>query len=1583
MASRRVRARVVEEEQGAAANVLHSPEQAAQNMQHSPPPPYNAANEAPQGNAQIPPADQFVNAMNLMMQQQREMANLLARSQNEARDGHNALIALLQNLGGLQNPNPVRAPPNAPPPANAQNNAQGGAGNQRVRTHHLKSADIKIPTYCGATDPKTPYDYLLEIEKYQTIVGYTSQEVLEFIIPVSLIGDADQWFRYEPAFASWQDFATRLRSEFQAVGYVDDLKRELDFRYQGPDETLTAFIRIILDYYRRIGERTTEQQQVTKIKRLMHPEYRKALIGLQTNTLQELRAAAIQAQEIIKGDRSYKLPPLSGSLEPSLAWKPEKKANPKTPTYANVVATMPTQNLQAPQKLHPAAVDPYTYHHAPKQVKFNISPQPSRSPSPIQRPQPPARDTSPVRRCFACSSASHFAKDCPLRNNANQSTLCADENEETATVELANKDKKPFIKVKILEKDFPAFLDTGSSISVLGDDVIALLKSKNIKCRAVHKTIKFLQGTYIITEAVHLNIMYGTESRKHLFYLAPSTIKTVLLGRDFLGPAMIAVHIGQGGWSIGSAPGNVFPFLKGKIPFLRQMHNMESDLNDESLSSDESLLMEKFEYPCQALSLWDHVEVEKSAERNEHISLFPDPAYEEIKIPNTLTEENKRDLRNALHEFLPLFTRAPGLCTLYEHEINTGDSKPISTTLRPMTPAKRKIYEEAFKELLQFGIIEPSTSPWSANSFVVPKKDGTLRPVIDYKPLNKVTIPDAYPIPRINDQITLLGPCSWFSLFDISKGYYQIAMKESDKHKTTFISPFGSWQYVRLPMGLRSAPATFQRCMDKVLGTLKWSCCTVYYDDVCVFSKSFAEHVQHIKLVLSKIREAGLTIHPGKVQLCRNKIKYLGFIIEPGKCLPDPDKVRCLKEYPRPNKAKDIKRFLGFVGFYMRFIPHYSTHARHLTKLVKKNVKFEWNPAAEAAFQTLKNSLSEYTLLHLPDLNKQFIIQTDASNFCIGAILQQEVDGIRYPVWYASKTLTKPEINYSTTEKEILAVLWAIEKFQVFIEYTHFIVETDHRAISWLNKLKDPTGRLGRWFLKMQMYDFEVCYRKGSSEIMKGADALSRICMILYSENKTNHISREEFISAQNADPILLSIKQYILSTEAERPPQKEASQCALTDDNLLMKYVGCQNKPWEDERLFWRIYVPEKLQNKIICIFHDDELSCHLGIRKTLARLEQRVYWRNMRKAVQQYIQRCTTCQESKAARLPPVPASSFGSSGPWDLVTIDLMGPYIKGKNQNTYILLCVDHFTRFVEIYPLRKATSDSIIQKLWDLCTRWGMAKYLLSDNGTQFTSKLYANWCESLGITPYYISAYHPQANLTERYCQTVKNMIICMSRQCRDWDVHLPEIAFALRTCTSDSTGMTPAYANYGRELRTPFDNLMRIELSQTREVRDIALRLNTVHNVLKETLEASQEKYIKYYNKRAKSREYKIGEQVWIRSHFLSDSSRGITASLTKKREGPYQVVEIIAKNIYKIIHCASGAVVNKVHANELSPYFQPLSDDGSESKTSSKKEASVEATADASVVSLDDAANNATIPFSTPENLFSGIPSQNPAKN
>jgi hypothetical protein len=527
-----------------------------------------------------------------------------------------------------------------------------------------------------------------------------------------------------------------------------------------------------------------------------------------------------------------------------------------------------------------------------------------------------------------------------------------------------------------------------------------------------------------------------------------------------------------------------------------------------------------------------------------------------------------------------------------------------------------------------------------------------------------------------------------------------------------------------------------------------------------------------------------------------------------------------------------------------------------------------------------------------------------------------------YPVWFASKSLNDAEIKYSGPEKECLAVVWGIKKFRPFIEYTKFTIQTDHQALTWLTNNKDPSGRLAHWFMDLQGFDFDVSYRRGCNN--QAADALSRLDDCDY-VGLVQQLSRSLLIEEQAKDPYLADIIELLRhpNTEADPTLIKQARRCFLTDDQMLMRYVGPRDKLWEEEN-YYRVWVPFSLRDEIMTTFHSDLTAAHVGIRKTYKRLEDRVYWPNLRRSVANFVKGCLSCQTCKYDRsTKPSISTSFHPEKVWDVLSVDLMGPYAPGSNQSRYLLTIVDQFSKYVHFVPLRVATASKIVDALWNVLMHWGLVRCIVTDNGTQFISEIWLKWCKNLGIDTFYISPYHPQANMVERYNQTIKSCIVTTISRCKDWDKHLGELAFALRTSVSDTTTFSPAYLMTGREFRTPFDNLMKIDLGTRKNPFDIGKRLHMVHEIAMQEIHKNQEKSLAYLNRKAVQRTFEIGEKVLLKTHFLSDASKGFTASLAPKREGPYTVTNKISDSVFDLTHDQNQQVVKKVHINELKSFI------------------------------------------------------------
>nr|CAH7755991.1 unnamed protein product [Callosobruchus chinensis] len=432
-----------------------------------------------------------------------------------------------------------------------------------------------------------------------------------------------------------------------------------------------------------------------------------------------------------------------------------------------------------------------------------------------------------------------------------------------------------------------------------------------------------------------------------------------------------------------------------------------------------------------------------------------------------------------------------------KHHIRTSDEIPVYTKSYRYPEIYRKEVQKQIQQMLEQKIIRPSHSPWSSSLWVVPKKlDASgkrkYRLVVDYRQLNEKTIGDRYPLPNITDLLDKLGRCQYFSTLDLASGFHQIEMAEEDVPKTAFNTENGHMEWTRMPFGLKNAPATFQRVMDNILRGIQNEKCLVYLDDIIIFSTSLQEHITRLKEVFERLRQSNFKIQLDKSEFLKKEVAYLGHIVTPDGVKPNPDKIRAIQNFTIPKTTKQIKGFLGLLGYYRKFIKDFAKITKPLTNRLKKNAII--NPKDSdyiECFELCKNLLMNQPLLQYPDWEKPFIVTTDSSNYALGAVLSQGKIGADLPIAYTSRTLNDSEINYSTTEKELLAVVWAVKYFRPYIYGRKFTIVTDHKPLQWLFSVKDPSSKLLRWRLKLEEHDFDIVYKKGT--LNKNADFLSRI----------------------------------------------------------------------------------------------------------------------------------------------------------------------------------------------------------------------------------------------------------------------------------------------------------------------------------------------------------------------------------------------------------------------------------------------------------------------------------------------------------
>ncbi len=456
-----------------------------------------------------------------------------------------------------------------------------------------------------------------------------------------------------------------------------------------------------------------------------------------------------------------------------------------------------------------------------------------------------------------------------------------------------------------------------------------------------------------------------------------------------------------------------------------------------------------------------------------------------------LSPSQLTDVARLQREFADVFSPRPGRTNLIQHHIETEPGVVVRSRPYRLPEHKKKVVQSELEAMLEMGVIEESRSDWASPIVLVPKTDGSVRFCVDYRKVNAVSKFDAYPMPRVDELLDRLGTARFYSTLDLTKGYWQIPLSPLSKEKSAFTTPFGLHQFVTLPFGLFGAPATFQRLMDKILRP-HTAYAAAYLDDIIIYSQDWQRHMVHLREVLRALRGAGLTANPKKCAIGRVEVRYLGFHLGHGQVRPQIDKTAAIAACPRPKTKKEVRQFLGLAGYYRRFVPDYSELTSPLTDLTKKEVPdtVPWTERCQQVFTQVKAALCGGPLLHSPDFSLPFLLQTDASDRGLGAVLTQEIGGEERPVLYISRKLSKRETMYSTIEKECLAIRWAVLTLRYYLLGREFTLCSDHAPLQWLHRMKDTNARITRWYLALQPFKFKVIHRPGTQ--MTVADFLSR-----------------------------------------------------------------------------------------------------------------------------------------------------------------------------------------------------------------------------------------------------------------------------------------------------------------------------------------------------------------------------------------------------------------------------------------------------------------------------------------------------------
>ncbi|KAL0554256.1 hypothetical protein IC582_008173 [Cucumis melo] len=856
---------------------------------------------------------------------------------------------------------------------------------------------------------------------------------------------------------------------------------------------------------------------------------------------------------------------------------------------------------------------------------------------------------------------------------------------------------------------------------------------------------------------------------------------------------------------------------------------------------------------------------------------------------------------------------------------------PISRAPYRMAPAELKELKVQLQELLDKGFIRPSVSPWGAPVLFVKKKDGSMRLCIDYRELNKVTVKNRYPLPRIDDLFDQLQGAIVFSKIDLRSGYHQLRIKDEDVPKTAFRSRYGHYEFIVMSFGLTNAPAVFMDLMNRVFREFLDTFVIVFIDDILIYSKTEAEHEEHLRMVLQTLRDNKLYAKFSKCEFWLKQVSFLGHVVSKAGVSVDPAKIEAVTDWTRPSTVSEVRSFLGLAGYYRRFVENFSRIATPLTQLTRKGAPFVWSKACEDSFQTLKQKLVTAPVLTVPDGSGSFVIYSDASKKGLGCVLMQQGKVVAY----ASRQLKSHEQNYPTHDLELAAVVFALKIWRHYLYGEKIQIFTDHKSLKYFFTQKELNMRQRRWLELVKDYDCEILYHPGKANVV--ADALSRKVShsaALITRQAPLHRDLERAEIAVSVGAVTMQLAQLTV-----QPTLRQRIIDAQSNDPYLVEKRGLAEAGQTAEfslssdggLLFERrLCVPSDsaVKTELLSEAHSSPFSMHPGSTKMYQDLKRVYWWRNMKREVAEFVSKCLVCQQVKAPRQNPAGLLQPLSipEWKWENVSMDFITGLPRSLRGFTVIWVVVDRLTKSAHFVPGKSTYTASKWAQLYmsEIVRLHGVPVSIVSDRDARFTSKFWKGLQTAMGTRLDFSTAFHPQTDgQTERLNQVLEDMLrACALEFPGSWDSHLHLMEFAYNNSYQATIGMAPFEALYGRCCRSPVcwgevgeQRLMGPELVQS---------TNEAIQKIRSRMHTAQSRQKSYADVRRKDLEFEVGDKVFLKvapmKGVLRFERRG---KLSPRFVGPFEILERIGPVAYRLALPPSLSTVHDVfHVSMLRKY-------------------------------------------------------------
>ncbi|GJR28724.1 putative nucleotidyltransferase, ribonuclease H [Tanacetum coccineum] len=866
-------------------------------------------------------------------------------------------------------------------------------------------------------------------------------------------------------------------------------------------------------------------------------------------------------------------------------------------------------------------------------------------------------------------------------------------------------------------------------------------------------------------------------------------------------------------------------------------------------------------------------------------------------VMDTSLESPNIENLSVVREFADVFPdELPGLPPAREIEFGIElipGAEPISKAPYRMAPVELKELKEQLQEMLENGFIRPSVSPWGAPVLFVKKKDGSMRLCIDYRELNRITIRNRYPLPRIDDLFDQLQGAKYFSKIDLRSGYHQLRVREQDISKTAFRTRYGHYEFLVMPFGLTNAPTVFMDLMNRIFHEYLDKFVIVFIDDILVYSKSEEEHEQHLRIVLEILRQKKLYAKFSKCEFWLQQVAFLGHIVSADGIIMDPSKVEAITKWPRPTTVTEVRSFLGLAGYYRRFVEGFSRLALPLTQLMRKGEKFVWTDERQESFEELKRRLVSAPILTLPSGSGGFQIYSDASKKGLGCVLMQHGKVIAY----ASRQLKPYEVNYPTHDLELAAVVFALKIWRHYLYGEACDIFTDHKSLKYIFTQRELNMRQRRWLELLKDYDTNIQYHPGKANVV--ADALSR---------KSGMIACFDSIILRDLERLDVELcvrgsGGYWASMRIESNLMLQIKEAQRDDGELWAIVQNVEDGKHtefsvDDDGVVWfedRLCVPndQALREKVMTEAHSSPFTIHPGSTKMYRDLKQYFWWNGMKQDVATFVSKCMTCQQVKiehqraSGLLQPLEIPMWK----WDEISIDFVTGLPTTQKRHDAIWVVVDRLTKSAHFLPIRKNYGISKLAEIFrqEIVRLHGTPTSIVSDRDPKFTSRFWKGLQKAWGTRLKFSTAFHPQTDgQSERTIQTLEDMLrACALEWTGSWDEYLCLVEFAYNNSWHASIKAAPFELLYGRKCRAPicWDEVGE-RLIEGPELIEIT---NEKVAVAKEKLKEARSRQKSYADKHRRDLEFQVGDRVFLKvSPFRGVKRFGIKGKLSPRFIGP-----------------------------------------------------------------------------------------------